>query len=268
MKLLYVLVILLIFYVLYLSSKMDQRMYIDVSTRPVKLIESGTEHFTNDEAIQNIAGLYNTGAMKITNLEITGNLTVGGKVISDLNVDGKITTAKDLSVGGKLATVGDVAVGGNMTTVGTLATTGKITSSNGLVLDNSKSEWASPLQITSSNKEGGYIEWVDKDKKRIAYETGAGLYTSNGDFELVKVDANGKKSGFAMYGAYPVIKTNGAGSCGGIDNALKEDGDMSMFYTDNRNWYLKYQNSKGQRLGFAANTNYADASCSEIKWVN
>lgn len=254
MKLLYVLVILLILYVLYLSSKMDQRIYIDAGL--------GTEHFTNDEAVQNIASLYNAGAMKITNLEVTGNLTVDGQVISDLNVVGNITSTKDISSGGKLASVGDVTAGGALSTVG------KITSTGGLLLDNTKSDWATPLQITSANKEGGYIEWVDTAKNRIAFETGAGLYTSNGDFELVKVDASGNKTGFAIYGTYPVIKTNGPGTCAAVDNSLKDAGDMSMFYADNRTWYLKYQNSAAQHLGFAANTNYADATCSQIKWLN
>ncbi len=70
------------------------------------------EHFTTDEAVRNVASLYNTANMSITNLGVTDTLTS-----NKLNVTGATTTKGITNTGAMQNT-------GNITNTGTLTNTG------------------------------------------------------------------------------------------------------------------------------------------------
>lgn len=89
------------------------------------------EGFTNDEAIANIASIYNTGDMKVTNLTTTdmlksGNITVfkgGGQYANKADThfpwtDGKNYIRGETVLDGKLTHNGDLTQNGVMTTNG------------------------------------------------------------------------------------------------------------------------------------------------------
>jgi microcystin-dependent protein len=58
-----IIIVLLLVYLLYKNNKLEK-----------KIIHR--EGFTDSQAIQNVANLYNENSMKVTDLEVTGNLTV------------------------------------------------------------------------------------------------------------------------------------------------------------------------------------------------
>jgi hypothetical protein len=65
------------------------------------------EHMSNDEAIQNVAGLYNAKEMKITSIQTTGNIKSGNNLDVKNNLDvGNIANIKHgYFSGGKGSTV-------------------------------------------------------------------------------------------------------------------------------------------------------------------
>jgi len=87
------------------------------------------EHLTSDEALQNVASLYNASNMTIANLNVTGNLTVGGTSTlqtlsaSNISASGIGTVAGNLNVMGNTTTAGNLNVTGN-TTIKALNTSG------------------------------------------------------------------------------------------------------------------------------------------------
>jgi hypothetical protein len=70
----------------------------------------GTIGVSTNEAIQNLASMYNSGTLKATNLELVGDLKVGGKTVLSGNVtlDGA-TQVKNANI------TGDLTVGGKTT---------------------------------------------------------------------------------------------------------------------------------------------------------
>jgi hypothetical protein len=62
------------------------------------------EHMSNDEAIQNLAGLYNTGNMKVGNFETTGTAKVG----TNLNIGGSIGVQAGATISGPLNANGGI----------------------------------------------------------------------------------------------------------------------------------------------------------------
>jgi len=52
------------------------------------------ENFTNDEAIQNVASLYNSGMATVTNLNATGVATLSNLNAGNININGDVMTGK------------------------------------------------------------------------------------------------------------------------------------------------------------------------------
>ena len=52
------------------------------------------ENFTNDEAIQNVASLYNSGMATVTNLNATGVATLPNLNAGNININGDVVTGK------------------------------------------------------------------------------------------------------------------------------------------------------------------------------
>lgn len=80
------------------------------------------ENMTTDEALQNISTMYNSGVLKATNLELTGDLKVGGKTIltgivnanGDLNIKGDLNTGKNLNVEGSTTMKSNLTLNENL----------------------------------------------------------------------------------------------------------------------------------------------------------
>ena len=81
------------------------------------LFNQRTENMSTDEAIKNLASLYNAKKLKTTDLEATGDVNVtGGVKAGKVNVDGtmfvdgdkKAVWMKELGVGGNLHVTGDI----------------------------------------------------------------------------------------------------------------------------------------------------------------
>lgn len=83
----------------------------------------------SDEAVQDIAGVYNKENMSVSNLNITGNLTVNGESA----LKGKLTAnnVPALTVG-TLTSNGDALVKGNLTANGNLTASGSATFKKGV----------------------------------------------------------------------------------------------------------------------------------------
>lgn len=69
---------------------------------------------TDNEALQNLAAMLNTGTITIDNINVTKNLTVGG----NSNLDGPLNVNQDLKVTGNTDTSKNLTVGGNVTATG------------------------------------------------------------------------------------------------------------------------------------------------------
>lgn len=98
------------------------------------------EGFTNDEAIQNIASVYNTGTMTVTNSNVTSVLTAKTAAVQgDLNVTGasnltgKLTSANAQinNLTAPIANITTLNVTGNANTTGNLLVNGTL-KSNGI----------------------------------------------------------------------------------------------------------------------------------------
>lgn len=110
---------------------------------PKELFEPNSfEGFSSDEAVQNIASLYNQQKLTVTNMSATGNSDVAGTLNSKFITAGGITLNGDLKIkdkqkiisAGGIVINGDtisltgkngIAIGSNLTT-GNISTTGNI----------------------------------------------------------------------------------------------------------------------------------------------
>jgi hypothetical protein len=92
---------------------------------------SNLEHMTSDEALQNIASLYNSGTLRATNLELTGNLTVKG----NLKVENKSELVGTLTAGDKSKFNSDVNFKNNVNIDKDLIIEGKTTMKSNLILN-------------------------------------------------------------------------------------------------------------------------------------
>jgi len=93
------------------------------------------EHFNaseSNEALQNLASLYNSGNFTVSNLTVTGNLDVKG----DTTLEGKTGLLKDLSVNGA-STLSGITNHNNITT-DNIITTGVINVTN---IDDKLQKW-------------------------------------------------------------------------------------------------------------------------------
>jgi hypothetical protein len=80
------------------------------------------EHLTTDEAIRNVASVYNTDQMAITNMNVTNTVTA-----NKLNVTGA-TTTKGLTNTGAFANTGNITNTGTLTSTGNITTQGTLNS--------------------------------------------------------------------------------------------------------------------------------------------
>jgi len=64
---------------------------------------------TNPEAYSDILSMYNDGVLRASNIEVTGDISVGGKVISDT-----LETKRDAKIGGSANVTGYVKAGGEL----------------------------------------------------------------------------------------------------------------------------------------------------------
>ncbi|MFW9949793.1 MAG: hypothetical protein ACFFKA_06675 [Candidatus Thorarchaeota archaeon] len=83
---------------------------------------NGIEGLTNDEAVQNIASLYNQGKMSVTNLDVTNNTNT-----KDLNVSGAVKIGDKLYVAGATDQAGSYYPGAiNIPAAATIASQGRM----------------------------------------------------------------------------------------------------------------------------------------------
>lgn len=94
-------------------------MVIPVGSSPGSLTVQGFEAFTNDEAIQNIASIYNTGNMVVSNLNATSSITT-----PNLKVTGPITSTSvsDSSMNGTIKSYVDTRIATQLALNATMAT--------------------------------------------------------------------------------------------------------------------------------------------------
>lgn len=78
--------------------------------------ETSSEEMTDYEALQNFASMVSDGTVKISNLEVTGDVSVGG----DVDVTGNMTAGGDAEV------TGDSTVGGGLSVSGEVSSVGKV----------------------------------------------------------------------------------------------------------------------------------------------
>lgn len=90
------------------------------------------EGMTSDEAIQNVASIYNTDNMVVKNLQVTGNLTAGGITTSTITVGSNLTCNGNTNT--KTINVSDLATVNNTLRTKTIQTSGDIVSTNGNVI--------------------------------------------------------------------------------------------------------------------------------------
>ena len=115
--------------ILFYLEKISPRLFMLILGVSVLFTKSNIEGFggssscgcsdLNSEALQNIASVYNNSSMTVTDLTVTGKLTVG-----------------DATKGTGLLTANGGIAATNVTASGTLTTTGKITATGGIATDN------------------------------------------------------------------------------------------------------------------------------------
>lgn len=95
----------------HLDIKNENRMGIFVTASLTALIllyavsSNRSEGFTSDEAVQNLASMYNKDEIKVGNLIVTGKAT-----ISDLEVKDKLTVLSPSTFNGKLLANGNIRI--------------------------------------------------------------------------------------------------------------------------------------------------------------
>lgn len=89
------------------------------------------EHMTSDEAIQNLATMYNSGTLTATNMNITGDLTVNGKSL----LNGETTVNGILTAGANTTFNSDIKIKKNVSIENNLDITGKTIMNSNLELN-------------------------------------------------------------------------------------------------------------------------------------
>lgn len=146
-----------------------------------------SEHFDaptlSNEALQNIASVYNTDNMTVTNLNATGTIALNGTelklaALNDSNhvlkysadVDGPALIG---FAGGKIGTINNP----NVTKWDNLSLT-----------LNGDNTWGGILKLKAGSKEGGYIDFLDQTGNRTGYLMGRSndIYVGNTGLEVQK----------------------------------------------------------------------------------
>ena len=72
------------------------------------------EHMTDLEAIQNVASMMKDGALKVNNIDVTGNITASNITVSNAVNTGLLNVTKDCTIGGAGKIGSDVSIAGNL----------------------------------------------------------------------------------------------------------------------------------------------------------
>lgn len=142
----------------------------------------------DNEALQNIASIYNKGSLVVSNLKVTGKLESSVGVINDLSCStgdvGNLNISSNLNVSGNtlikqaLNVTGNNTIGGNIITKGELDINGnKLTSNDCHVLSKAVNEGVKLFSDTGNKHgscDGGYVMSGD----RCSLYNGGGTYHS------------------------------------------------------------------------------------------
>jgi len=133
--------------------------------------ESFTEGFTNDEALQNVASIYNTGNMSVTNANITNALvaktaTVQGNlgVTGATNLTGNLTSnvAQINNLNANAANINSLTVSSNSNMMGSLAVNGGLYA-NGTIYPN-RGEQANMIYLNQTTQPNQWDQtiWITR----------------------------------------------------------------------------------------------------------
>jgi len=122
------------------------------------------ETFSTNEAISNIASLYNSNNFTVSNINVTSSLNVAGTT----NLKGELTNLGNAKINGNITNNGNTSITGNLSTNGNATIKGSLIVGGRNViaeLDNIKKHYiqdGSPIGIQSSR--GGFLQdaggWV------------------------------------------------------------------------------------------------------------
>lgn len=142
---------------------------------------NNNEHLTTDEAIQNLASLYNSGTLKATNLEISGDLKVAGNsMLNNVSVSKNVTTpdltTDNIIVNKNLTANNDANIKGILSVTGKSKLASNVELGDNLVMNTGKVIALGDIGLVYEllNRGGGQFKIFRGSDKQLAFSNNIG----------------------------------------------------------------------------------------------